>query len=87
VNVWKYSLDRVTNLGYRPLHTSALWIGLLSGLVGILPDVDHPLEIFLGVTAPRFFHSLLFLGACTIILGCGACLAGLCIKAILRRPK
>ena len=59
--------------------------GLLCGAVSILPDLDHPLSLFLGIENPRFLHYWVFLIACSILFCLGTYLARLLLKAILRK--
>ena len=83
----KSPLVKFTYLADSTVYTSSLWIGLLSGFFGILPDIDHPLELILSTSGPRGLHPLFFFSACGIIFCCCAYLGGLFTMAILRRLK
>jgi hypothetical protein len=74
-----------SNLVYRLLRGDAFYAFWISGLVGILVDLDHFLTIAQpNVWANRPFHPALLIIAGGIAFGCGTYLAGLYIKLVLR---
>lgn len=80
--------DRRTRNRLRTLlHNDALRFGFLGGCIGVLVDLDHiPWAINPQIwTTGRIWHPALFVVAGVVALGCGAYLAGLYIKLVLRR--
>jgi hypothetical protein len=66
------------------LSRPTLLAGFLCGCAGILPDIDHPLAVLIGIEDPRWLHIPLFLIALGFIICSCAYIAGLYIKVVLK---
>lgn len=64
----------------------ALCIGIASGLVAVLIDLDHITMLF-GHPDGRVAHTPLLVLAISVALYCGARIAGLLIRMVLRRQS
>jgi hypothetical protein len=72
----------VRNFG---LYIFTFLAGILGGVIGILPDLDHPLSLLLGIEHPRFIHTWVLIIACVVIVGCCAYFGGLLCWMVLER--
>jgi len=67
----------------------ALFIFGICGLISVLVDLDHFLALAIwrywnpNFWNGRFLHSPILIGACFVILGCGAYWGGLHIRLVL----
>ena len=62
-----------------------LWVILLCGLVGVLVDIDHFIaHYWLTDLDARFLHTPLLIISCAVLCCCGACIAGLLIRMVLK---
>jgi hypothetical protein len=63
-----------------------LFIGLICGIVGVLPDIDHIVAYETGMdyTFVRPWHTSILVGSSIVLGTCYACLGGLLIKLVLR---
>ena len=62
----------------------ALCLGLCSGLIAVLIDVDH-ITLYFGHPSGRVAHTPLFILAGIVALYCCARIGGLLIRLVLRR--
>ena len=65
------------------VRVSPLLIIGLSGLAGILVDIDHPLAIWLGIADKRFLHPYLLIASLIVLCGIGAYLGRLLHRMVL----
>jgi len=78
-NMW-YS-DRI----YHLLRSKPFRVGILCGLVSVLPDIDHIISYYwLKELDGRFLHTPILIWAGTLIVIMCAYYSGLYIKLVLR---
>jgi len=80
----------MVRIGNRDLHKSigiALLVGISSGVISVLVDIDHLISFALGwpTTMSRFLHTPALIVAICVIICCIACLGGLLYRSILRK--
>lgn len=80
----KLIVAKLINFVRDHLRISALLAGIFGGICGILPDIDHPIALFLGIEYPHFLHQIFFLIACSVFVCCCAYLGRLCVKVVLK---
>jgi len=74
--------------GYRlstDLCSKPLCVGIISGFLCVLVDLDHPVAVAVGIADSRFAHPWYFLVSCIIIIGCCTFVGRLLYKAFLRK--
>ena len=73
-------------LRHRVQFRTALYLGLLGGIVGVLLDVDHIFTYYDEETwGSRWFHWPAFYISCGVVVYYGACAGRLLYKKILRK--
>lgn len=86
MSVWKLGQHVVCSAIIRNLglHLYAFLAGVLGGVVGVLPDLDHPLSLLFGLGDPRFLHQWIFIISCVALFACCAFFGGLLYRFVLK---
>jgi hypothetical protein len=82
---WNYYMVKFISLRNTKGFITTLSAGLLSGCIGVLVDIDHPLALICGITYGRFLHPLFLVTSGFVIFCLFTYIAGLLLSTILRR--
>ena len=74
----------LSDLLHHTLRGVPFWIILVSGIFGILIDIDHPISHYLLPSwSGRFLHTPILIGSCIVLCVLGAYCGGLYAKYLL----
>jgi hypothetical protein len=65
----------------------ALFVGIFSGIMGVLVDLDHPVAFLFGIEDGRFFHYPLLFATFFLFCGLFTYIAGLFCAMVLRKYR